>query len=281
MKASKPAPVPTSGSVGLAVAASVGLTFAGVAVWVVLAYFSGWFWLQFLSVGVAVLAGYGLSIATDRRSTSMGILAMVIALVGIVSGKLIIVYWVVMPQADAIFQDTATISDERVDEVIKDPDEMFTYACYHLADELEWDWKFTNQLVLFQAFSGMRRQPGMRPKMPPEEAEKLREAIKTVNEKIAGWSESEKRQVVLSGFEKQRRWLKDGIRAVTGTATETNEPNRAPPAFVEEGIDVVVGEKPFSESLIGRGFAWGSTCCLDFIWIPLGLFLAYKVATRE
>jgi hypothetical protein len=206
---------------------------------------------------------------------------MVIALTGIIAGKVIIIYAVIMPQADSFFQDVTTLSDKHVDDIIKNPNSMFTYACYHLTDELEWDWEFTNQLVLFQAFSGMRRQPGMRPKMPPEEAEKLREAIKTVNERIAGWSDAEKRQAVLSGFEKRKKHLKAGVTKIAGTIADPNDPNRAPPPLVKEGIDMVVGEKPFSETLIGRGFAWGSTCCLDFIWIPLGLFLAYKIATRE
>jgi len=271
----------TSGSVALAVAASLGLTFAGVVVWVLLAYFLRWSWVQVLAVGVAALAGYGLTIPTNKRNPSMGILAMAIALVGIVTGRFLIMYWVIMPRADAFFQSTATISDKQVDEAIADPDAMFTYACYHLADELEWDWEFTNQVVFFHAFSSMRTQPGTRPKMPPEEAEKLREAIKTVNEKIAGWSETEKRQAVVSGFDKQRKWLKDGIRTIAGGVTESNEPGKAPPAFIKEGVDVVVGERPFSESLFGRIFTWGGACCFDIIWIPLGLFLAYKIATRR
>ncbi|HUT28792.1 MAG TPA: hypothetical protein VMX13_03285 [Sedimentisphaerales bacterium] len=268
-----------SGSIGLAVAASIGLTFGAAAAWVLLAYFAGWFWLQFLAVGVASIAGYGLTLATDKRTPSMGILAMVIGLITVVAAKLIIVYWVVIPQVDSFFGVLTTITDRQADNIIKNPDAMFTFACYSLADELQWDWQFTNEVVMFRTLSSIQQKTPVRPKMPPQDTEKLRQAVKTVEERITAWSDAEKRHAVLSGFERHRQWLNGNFRAIA--AADANQPGKAPTPFVKEGIEVAVGERTLSQSPIGRAFTWGGACCLDFIWIPLGLFLAYKIAARR
>lgn len=272
---------PPSGSIGRAIAAGLGLTFAGVLVWVLLTYLSGWFTLQFLAVGVAALAGCGIRLATTNRTKSMGILAIAIAFLGIIAGKAIIVYAVILPQADSLLQDVTTLSDKQVDEIIQNPNSMFDYACYHLAEELGWDRRFTNKLVWYHNFNALRTRHSARPTMPPEETEKLRDAVKTVRERIAGWSLEEKRQVVLSGFEKRKQHIKAGATKIAGTIVDPNDPNKPPPALVKEGIDIATGEKTFSKSIFGHVFAWGGACCLDFIWIPLGLFLAYKIATKE
>ena len=277
----RPAATAPSGSIGLAVAAGLGLTFAGVALWVLLTYFSGWFRLQFLAVGVAALAGCGIRLATKNRAASMGILAMAIALIGIIAGKVIIIYAVIMPQADSFFEDVTTLSDKQVDDIIKNPNSMFSYASYHLAEELGWDWRFTNKVVTYHSFNALLTRYSKAPPMPPEETEKLRDAVKTVRKNIAGWSPEEKRRVVVSGFEKQKQHIKRGVRKIAGTIADPNDPNKAPSPFVNEGLDIATGEKPFSQSIFGHAFAWGGACCLDFIWIPLGLFLTYKIATRD
>jgi hypothetical protein len=209
----------------------------------------------------------------------MGILAVVIGLIAVVAAKLIIVYWVVIPQADSFFRDLTTITDRQADNIIKNPDAMFTFACYSLADELQWDWQFTNEVVMFRTLSSIQRKTPIRPKMPPQDTEKLRQAVKTVRERIAAWSDAEKRHAVLSGFKKHKQWLNDNFRAIA--AADANQPGKAPAPFVKEGIEAAAGEKPLSQSPIGRSFAWGGACCLDFIWIPLGLLLAYKIATRH
>jgi len=133
----------SSGSVVAAIATSIGLTIAGVAVWVMMAYMLGLFWvpwLHFLAVGVAALAGYGLTLFSDRRGAEMGAPAIVIGLAGIVLAKFIIGQWVVMPRVDEFWQNESPfaqteVSEREVDQALNNPDSFFVFACYDLAEE--------------------------------------------------------------------------------------------------------------------------------------------------
>jgi hypothetical protein len=269
-------------SIALAIAASLGFTFAGVAAWVLLAYFIGWFWMHFLAVGIGALAGYGLVVATDKRGPHMGLLAVTIALIGIVSAKLAIANWVILPQTDSLWQNASTLTEKQVDAAMQNPDALFMYACQHLADEFGWDWQFTNKVMSFHLFKEIRKKHPLQPQIPSDEVEELRYAVKKVQEEIDRWSETEKKEVIISGFAKFRESLKDGAKAVSNAIAESNEPGKRPPAFVTEAFEVIGGDKAFSESKVGRAFALGgSCCCLDIIWIPLALWLAYRTPARR
>jgi DNA-directed RNA polymerase subunit RPC12/RpoP len=130
-----------------ALGVSIGFTLTGVGVWVIAAYATGVFWaswIHFMAVGVAVLAGYGMTFFNNRLTSSTGALAIFIGLVGIILAKLLVAQWIVLPHIDSswknmnFFSETE-ITDEMVNAAVKDPNQTFTYACYHLAEEFGWD----------------------------------------------------------------------------------------------------------------------------------------------
>ncbi|MHC4527738.1 MAG: hypothetical protein ACYS29_07670 [Planctomycetota bacterium] len=273
------------------VAASVGLTLAAAAAWVLLASQVEWFVILLLhafAVGVAALAGYGMTMFTDKRTKVMGLLAIVIGLAGIVVAKVAIAKLIILPRADTFVQaqSSTEVSDEQLDKIIRSPDATFMYACFHLAEQFEWDWEFTMEVTTFYTFERAAKKNPAFFKGPPftnrstAQTKKLKDAVKQVEEAIAGWSEQEKRQAIRSGFAKHKEWFKEGFRTAFEEMADGNQPGQPPPEFVKETFDVVTGDRPHSDSPIGRFLAvGGSCCCLDIIWIPLGLFFAYKNAT--
>ena len=83
-----------------ALGTSVGLTLAGVAVWILMAYMTGFFWaswIHFLAVGVAALAGYGMTFFNNRLTPTTGAAAVVVGLVGIILAKLLVTQWIMLP----------------------------------------------------------------------------------------------------------------------------------------------------------------------------------------
>jgi hypothetical protein len=177
----------SAGSVPVALAVSVGLTLAGVATWAVLAHLIGWLWLHFLAVGVAALAGYGLTLYTDRRGPEMGLLAMAIGLVGIIVAKLVIANWVIMPKIDSFLQSESPfvqteVTDEWVGRALADPQSTFTYVCYHLAEEYEWDEDFTHKVTMYHAFKKVSRRNRLPFRWSRAEVEQLNQAVREVEE---------------------------------------------------------------------------------------------------
>jgi len=97
---------------------------------------------------------------------------------------------------------------------------------------------------------------------------------------IAGWDEEEKRQAIRNGLAKQREWLQESLRAAAEELGDSNDPNERAPEFVKESFEVFAGDRRASDSEMGKFMAMGGACCcLDIIWIPLGLFFAYRIAT--
>lgn len=273
------------------VAASVGLTLAAAAAWVLLASQVEWFVIALLhafAVGVAALAGYGMTIFTDKRTKVMGLLAIVIGLAGIVAAKVAIAKLIILPRVDTFLQaqSSTEVSDEQLDKIIRSPDAAFTYACFHLAEQFEWDWEFTMEVTAFYSFERAAKKNPAFFKGPPftrrstAETKKLRDAVKKVEDAIAAWSEQQKRQAIRSGFAKHKQWPMESFRTAFEEMADGNQPGQPPPEFANEVFDVVTGDRPLSDSPIANFVAvGGSCCCLDIIWIPLGLFFAYKNAT--
>jgi ribosomal protein S27E len=269
--------------------ASVGLTLAGVAAWIVLAYLASWsslVWLHALAVGVGALAGYGMTRFTDERSTGMATLAVLVGLAGIIFAKIMVAHWIMMPKMQAFWDgdaktDEIRVTDRQVDTILKNPDVTFMYASFYLSEQFGWDWEFTVKLTPFYI---MNRGPRLRripKKGMAEEVEQLKEGVKKVTEAMAGWSEDEKRHAIRSGMAKQVRAFRAGLHTMLEASEDSNQPGLPPSEFAKETAEIVSGDRPLSESNVGKMYAFRNAwCCLDIIWIPLALFLAFKIASE-
>jgi DNA-directed RNA polymerase subunit RPC12/RpoP len=270
-----------------ALAASIGLTCGGIALWSILAALLSLFWLQWihcLAVGVALLAGYGLTLFNNKLTHKMGLLAILIGFVGIIIAKVIISYFILMPRMDSFWQDKALameteISEQMLDDALNNPDQTFNCACYHLAEEFGWDRKFTHRVTIYHTYTRISKRRKSAFKWSPEEKKQLKEAAEKVQQKIEQWSPEEKRLAMESGIKKHKEMLKQDMREAIDKMEDPNNPQPAP-SEVKEVLEVLTGDRPPSDSQLGRSFAkFGACCCLDILWIPLGLFFAYKFAS--
>ena len=270
-----------------ALAASIGLTCAGIAIWSVFAALLSLFWIQWihcLAVGVAILAGYGLTLFNNKRTHKMGLLAILIGFVGIIIAKVIISYCILMPRMDVFWQDKSLaiekeITEQILDDALKSPNQTFNWACYHLAEEYGWDRKFARKLTTYHTYK--KNSPRRRPpfKWSPEEKKQLKEAEEKVQQRIEQWTPDEKRIAMESGIKKHMEMLKQDVRDTIDKMEDPNNPQPAPPEL-KKTLEVVSGDRPPSDTQIGRSIAkFGACCCLDILWIPLGLFLGYKFAS--
>jgi hypothetical protein len=118
------------------------------------------------------------------------------------------------------------------------------------------------------------------PQRTASETKELKQAVDKVEQAIAAWTPDEKRQAVASGFNKQIEIPKEAFRAIAEEIIDNNTPGQRPPGFFVEAVEIATGERRPSDSAIVRiGAMGGACCCLDIIWIPLGLFFAYKLGS--
>jgi hypothetical protein len=248
--------VPTS--TPLALAASVGFTVGGAVVWCVVAAFVGEGWLGFMAIGVCSLAGYGLKLfGGGKYSVGLGILAIFIALAGVLFAKVLIAKWVIMPELmsemretmDDAFdeqEDANEMSDEDVQMTIEDANAMFTVTLMQLVQDGEFDRDVAVKIVWYRNFMLDTRPED------PELASEIDRAEKRVSECLETWSPEKKEQVVRE--------------------QSPNVAREAADAIMDSGVGAAFG-------FVFAFFA--ALSCQDFICVPLGLVCAYRLGSGK
>ena len=248
------------GPIPLALAASFGFTLIGAAIWALLASVFGVRWTAFLAIVVGPLAGVGLILFIDRRNIGIGLLALLIGLCGIISGKVFIAKWVVMPKFAPkfvkIFEEFkgelrgAQISDEHIQMVLRDPLIMFGVTLMQLAEDGEVEQDVADEL----AFGWMKDD---RPYLGVQrESEELSSAIKEQKESVE---------------------KKVYSRLSTWTAEQKEEVIKAQlPKAVTVFADRIVQTK-FATAIGFFAAFLGSFRILDVMWFPVALWGAYKL----
>jgi len=242
----------SSDNMALSIGASIGLTIVGGVVWCIIAGLVGVGWVSFMAVAVCCLAGLGLTQFTDRRGASMGLLAILIGFIGIISSKLMIAKWVVMPKimpemkkfAEGGFEDIKweDITEEQMQDTMANAEMMFALTLMELVDEGEFEEEFARKVIVAR-FTRKR---------PPELEEEMEQVDKRVYECLGSWDSEKKESVV-------RKQYPRVIGEFAGI-------------FLEGRLGEVVG-------FIAAFF--GTLSCLDIVWFPLGLFCAYKIGTSR
>jgi hypothetical protein len=262
----------------LSLAASLGFTLAGAAAWAVLAYLIGLIWVQPLCIVVAGLAGYGLVLFTEKRNAALGLLAALIGFVGIISGKVFIAKWVVLPEVQNAFASAdwsdVSLTEEQVDERMKDPNGLFRAVGFQMAREGEFEEEFASKLVATH-YDG---------RAPLGEAEQIQAGIERVEETIGTWTDEQKREAIRAQHTRDMEAFRDFGKALVGAMAESSEEDEEVPEglrqVAKEANDLMSGDKDLAETKIGFVMAFfGSFSCLDIIWFPIALWSAYKVGT--
>jgi hypothetical protein len=268
----------TVAKIPLSLAASFGFTLAGAVAWTLLAYLFGLRWLHFLAILVAALAGYGLTLFTEKRSAAFGLLAALIGFVGIISGKVFIAKWVVLPNLENPFASAewkkVTPTDREVDERMKDPNEMFRAACFQMAEDGEFDEKFARKVVDTH-YDG---------RAPLGEAEQVKAGIERVEKALNSWSDTEKREAIRAQYARDIEAFKDFGKALIAAGTKSAEETKDVPETVRETAreanELISGDRTLAETKIGFFFAFlGSFSFLDLLFFPMGLWSAYKIGS--
>lgn len=262
----------------LSLAASLAFTLAGAVAWTILAYLIGLVWVQPLCIVVAGLAGYGLVLFTDKRNAALGLLAALVGFVGIITGKVLIAKWVVLPEIENVFASAEwhepSLTEEQVDERMKDPNAVFRAACFQMAEEGEFEEEFASKIVDTH-YDG---------RAPLGEAEQIQAGIEQVEETLQTWSDEQKREAIRAQHTRDMEAFKDFGRALVGEMAESAEEDEEVPEGIrqvaKEANDLMSGDKALAETKIGFVMAFfGSFSCLDIIWFPLALWSAYKIGT--
>ncbi len=126
------------------VAASFAGAMLGAVIWAAISKYGFEFGLVAWIVGI--LAGVGAIILTGERSMRLGATAAVMAVIGILAGKVIAVNWL----ADEIREISTELNQELdtsdLTEYLQNDEEMFNIACMHLVDEGKLDEGFSEKL---------------------------------------------------------------------------------------------------------------------------------------
>jgi Na+/melibiose symporter-like transporter len=101
-------------SIPIALAASLVAAVVAAVAWALLTRITG-LWLYFLAMLVAAAAGYALTLFTEKRNAALGLFAALVGLFGILTGKVCIAKWVMLPElqeaVSSVDWDTSTLTE--------------------------------------------------------------------------------------------------------------------------------------------------------------------------
>jgi hypothetical protein len=264
----------------LAIGASIGFTVGAAILWTIIASIIGLNWLHFLCVPVAGVAGCGLVLFTESRNFGLGLLAAIIGLFGIFCGKLFLAKWVVLPEMENPFAivseeyDKSTLTEEQIQANLKDPKSLFRAACFQLAEDGEFDQEFAEKVV----------QANYDGRAPIGEAEQVQEGMKKVEDTLGDWDYEQKRQAIIAQFERDKQMFKDFGKGLLAAAADANE-DELPEGVrhtARETQELFEGTRSIQETKIGFVIAFvGSFSILDLLFIPVGMWTAYKIGAGK
>lgn len=145
-----------AGKIPLSLAASLGFMIGVCIIWTVIAYITGWIFVYF-AVAVAAAGAYGLVMFTEKRNAGLGLLAIGMALVGILIGKGMIARWVVMPQImdvinsgdfDSQAQPFSSLPSEQQQEILESNFFSFAIGATDLWQQEQFDESVAQTLIL-------------------------------------------------------------------------------------------------------------------------------------
>ncbi len=240
------------GNMVLGILASVGFAAVGGIIWCVAAKFIGMGWVSFMAVVVCSLAGAGFYLCTQNRSVGVGILAAVIGFVGILNGKTLIAKYVALSQMKKFMTESAgqfgepfgddAMKDKFYEEMIKDDNMMFAMAAMQLVEDGYVEEELADEILASRPAD----------KKDQEKSDQVKQAEQKINEALDSWSKQKKMEVAQAQYGKVSRKNMN--------------------LFMESEVGKTMG-------FVGA-WLW-SLSCQDFVWFPLGMFCAYKVARGE
>ena len=245
--------IPEGAKIPLGLVAGLGLTIAGAVIWGLIAKGTGfhWGWIATIVAGLAG-CGFAMFMHDGDRGGFTGFLAVVIGLIGIMTGKVFIAKWVEMPIVKERFTSGFKMSasdnskkkhfseggdsqSNMLEHIVENKKSMFFVTCFHLADEGVFEEEFAKKVITFHL--GKNRSSA-------ENFDELRDAEGKVLTLIEGYSRSEREEI----------------------------------ARQQEDRLIELMEKILDKTPVGFVIAFiGSFSLADFLWFPMGLWGAYKV----
>lgn len=134
-----------AGKIPLSLAASLGFMIGVCIIWTVIAYITGWIFVYF-AVAVAAAGAYGLVMFTEKRNAGLGLLAIGMALVGILIGKGMIARWVVMSD-DNTGPAFAELSQTEKNDLLQDAIIVYDIGVMDLQAQGQFDEAVARQLI--------------------------------------------------------------------------------------------------------------------------------------
>ncbi len=227
-------------SIGLAFAFALGVAAA----WGGIAVVTG-FSINYLAVGVACAAAWGLIALQDDRNVGLGLLAAMIGLVGILCGKYFVAKWAVMPRLQNIVHeqlsqtDWQTLSREQRNELIHDPVVSYNVLCMQLAENGEFSREIAVDLVIMK----------IRDEVPDDPSPEVVAAREKVDVAVAEWDSSKKMEALRKQYGPLQQAVADRL------------------------LDSKVG------TVATLAVAFVATFSLfDLMWFPMALWAAFKIA---
>ncbi len=304
------APCQPSSRIMLGLLVAIGFSVGAGVLWAVIVYYVSLSWLGFLAATVCALSGVGFTLVSKTRGVRIGLLVGCIGLCGILVGKVLIAYWVVMPELAQIrgFEslETTELPKEEIEDIMQDDNRMFSVACRHVARQEQWD--DTHLLNVSFVYCWGTKYLAVSEK----ENETFNASIADVEEILAGWTDLQKSAAIQADWaisqaemkefgkniarlmidmakeskDPQAKEIAEGIeQSLTeaekeehGSAESELQPSHGeiPPQAIEL-LEVVEGTRSLTETSIALPLALlGSLTLLDLLWFPLGFWMAFK-----
>lgn len=225
----------------------------GAGIWAAIAAFTG-FELGIVAIGVGALAGWGIILFADVRTNTLGVMAAVFAIVGILAGKALIAKYVVIPKTEEVMRVFGTlvhqksediaqqIGKQQINEILSDYESMFAITLIHLIDNGEFD----RNLIREYHFA---RVQGDIPEHLKQDAESI---DARVNEYLEQWDDNQKEQIVRENL----------------------------PRLFEEFIVGAFENSQMMDNLFYEAFI-ATFSWFDLLWFPLAMATAFKIGSGQ
>ncbi len=236
-------------NIPLTVLCSLAGALLGAIIWAIAGALTG-MELGIIAIGVGALAGIGITIFTQEKTTGLGIVAALFAVFGILTGKVLVAKYVIVPEVVKIMKtgdsellgnsENASLSPEEIKEMAGDNDAMLSVTLMYLAENKEFDKE-----ILKQYYIGTFAE-----EMPPDVQQHAGKIQARVSECLSSWDTARKEQIVREMYPKV-------LQETTNELTDNT----------------------FFKTALGIGAFIASFSLFDLLWFPLAIWTAFKIGS--